>query len=180
MESYLQDHILRPLDMKDTAFVPTDIRRLASVHVRRADGLLHEVSSSFQVPTVSGSDLLYSTVRDFLTFMQMLLHDGSFMGLQVLSPTMVEFIAKNRPPALLSWRGPDVLEPWDEPRKWSADGLALVGLANTQCWLDPAKRVTGVLFTQLLPFLDARLTGTYRQFARGVYDAFSALEEQGA
>jgi hypothetical protein len=48
------------------------------------------------------------------------------------------------------------------------------GLYNTYCWIDPAKRVTGFIMTQFLPFADARALKLYGQFERGVYDALGA------
>ena len=37
-------------------------------------------------------------------------------------------------------------------------------------WLDPVKRVTGVLFTQVLPFFDPEVPKLYAALERGVYD----------
>ena len=42
-------------------------------------------------------------------------------------------------------------------------------------WLDPAKRVTGLIMTQILPFADHRAVKLYGQFERGVYDALKAV-----
>ena len=38
-------------------------------------------------------------------------------------------------------------------------------------WIDPQKRVTGVILTQILPFADDRAMKLYGEFERGVYDA---------
>ena len=42
------------------------------------------------------------------------------------------------------------------PDRRSAGSLAWAGLANTYFWLDPKKRVTGVVLTQILPFADGK------------------------
>jgi hypothetical protein len=34
---------------------------------------------------------------------------------------------------------------------------------------DPVKKVTGALFTQILPFFDARVVSLYGKFERGLY-----------
>jgi hypothetical protein len=38
-------------------------------------------------------------------------------------------------------------------------------------WIDPARKVTGLIMTQILPFADPRALKLYGQFERGVYDA---------
>ena len=38
------------------------------------------------------------------------------------------------------------------------------GIFNTYYWLDPAKRVTGLIMTQILPFADTRALKLYGQF----------------
>ena len=47
------------------------------------------------------------------------------------------------------------------------------GLFNTYYWIDPSKRVTEVIMTQILPFADPRALQLYGQFERGVYDALN-------
>ena len=42
---------------------------------------------------------------------------------------------------------------------------------NTYYWLDPSKRVTGLIMTQILPFADPRAVKLYGQFEKGVYEA---------
>jgi hypothetical protein len=48
------------------------------------------------------------------------------------------------------------------------------GLFNTYYWIDPAKRVTGFIMTQILPFADTRALKLYGQFERGVYEALAS------
>jgi len=43
------------------------------------------------------------------------------------------------------------------PAGRSAGSFAWAGLFNTYFWLDPNKRVTGTIMTQLLPFADDRV-----------------------
>jgi len=42
-------------------------------------------------------------------------------------------------------------------------------LLNCYFWIDPAKKVTGAMFTQLLPFFDARVVSLYGTFERELY-----------
>jgi hypothetical protein len=54
------------------------------------------------------------------------------------------------------------------PTGRSAGGQAWSGVANTYYWLDPARRVTGVLLTQILPFADAPVFDLFERFERAV------------
>ena len=57
----------------------------------------------------------------------------------------------------------------EAPTGRSAGSLAWAGLADTCFWLDPAKRVTGVILTQILPFADPAALGVFEQFERAIY-----------
>src|SRR6476661_1831730 len=59
------------------------------------------------------------------------------------------------------------------PAGRSAGTLSWCGLANTYFWVDPAKRVAGVICTQILPFVDPRVMSLYTQFESGVYKSIS-------
>ena len=62
------------------------------------------------------------------------------------------------------------LQPGPDGR--SAGTVSWGGLFNTYYWIDPSKRVTGVM-TQILPFADPRALQPYGQFDSGVYDALN-------
>jgi methyl acetate hydrolase len=57
----------------------------------------------------------------------------------------------------------------DIPGARSAGSLAWAGINNTYYWLDPVKRVAGVLMTQVLPFADPTVLGLLDRFERAVY-----------
>ena len=50
-----------------------------------------------------------------------------------------------------------------------APTVSWAGLFNSYYWLDPARRVAGVILTQILPFADPTVVRLYGQFERGVY-----------
>jgi CubicO group peptidase (beta-lactamase class C family) len=60
------------------------------------------------------------------------------------------------------------------PNGRSAGTLTWAGLFNTYYWIDPQKRVTGVILTQILPFADDQAVRLYREFERGVYGALQS------
>jgi len=60
------------------------------------------------------------------------------------------------------------------PNGRSPGTLTWAGIFNTHYWIDPVRRVTGVIMMQVLPFGDPRAMKVYGQFERGVYDLLKA------
>ena len=58
----------------------------------------------------------------------------------------------------------------DAPTGRSAGSLAWAGLGNTYYWIDPVKRVTGVLLTQILPFADDPVLELLAKFETAIYE----------
>jgi len=44
---------------------------------------------------------------------------------------------------------------------------------QTFFWIDPTKRVTGVLMTQMLPFFDPKVIALFRAYEAAVYQALN-------
>src|SRR5215467_4081570 len=90
LDAYFRDKIFAPLGMKDSGYVTSDEQRArqARVHQRQPDGAL--VSQPLETPFTpefwSGGGPLYSTGRDYLTFLQALLHGGGHNGARILKP----------------------------------------------------------------------------------------------
>ena len=202
LNGYLRDHIFTPLGMSDTGFVigPDQRARLVSVHARKPDGSLEPIE--FGIPQepefFMGGGGLYATARDYLAFLQMLLHGGKFNGAQVLRPDTVALMLQNHigdlEPGYMKTTAPDSSLDVDLPKlfpgaKWglsfiintkpgpagrSPGSVSWAGLANTYFWLDPAKRVAGVILTQSLPFVDPQAIKLYGRFESGVYKAIGS------
>jgi len=201
LEVYFRENIFAPLGMHDTTFLPGEGQRarLSTMYNRKADGSLE--STVFAMPRnpefFMGGGGLYSTPRDYMAFLQMLLHDGSFNGAQVLKPETVALMRQNHIGDLsvvtLKTVRPDLsgdanffpgmVQKWGlsfdintepGPAGRSAGSLCWAGLANTYFWLDPTKRVTGTIMTQMLPFADEKVLGLYAQFESGLYGALKA------
>ena len=79
------------------------------------------------------------------------------------------------PGAPLRWGLGYMLNVQPGPNGRSAGTVSWGGIFNTYYWLDPAKRVTGLIMTQILPFADPRALSLYGQLERGVYDALAAV-----
>ncbi len=59
----------------------------------------------------------------------------------------------------------------DVPGRRSAGSLAWAGLNNTYYWLDPQRKVAGVLMTQILPFADPAVLEALDAFETAAYEA---------
>lgn len=198
LDTYLKDHIFTPLGMSDTGFKigAAQRARLVGVHARGADGTLTPMP--FEIPQDPefhmGGGGLYGTAPDYLAFIRMLLNGGSLYGNRVLKPETVAVMAQNHIGALNVNKLPtamprlsnDVELYPEQDKKWglsflintqrTAEGrspgsLAWGGLANTYFWLDPTRKVGGVILMQLLPFADAKALELYAMLERGVYQS---------
>ena len=194
LDRYMKENLFEPLGMPDTGFrIGSAMRpRKASVHVRAKEGGFtatdHELNQEPEV--FMGGGALYSTVGDYLRFLQMMLGNGTLGGVQVLKPETVALMSLNsmgevscRPLKTqlpnrstdmdfvdgMKWGLTFMINPVAFPGRRSAGSLAWGGLANSYFWIDPAKKVAGVWATQLLPFYDARAVAAFEEFERAVY-----------
>lgn len=193
LEQYMQRHIFAPLGMRDTSFDPRPdwASRTVTVHARQADGSL--VPTETAPPPANrefypGGGGLFSTAPDYLTFLRALLTGGG----GVLKPQTVTLMAQNHMGALNVQKlktynpassndaefFPGMVKKWgltfminteETPSGRSAGSLAWAGINNTYFWLDPNKRVAGVLMTQILPFADPTVLGLLDRFEAAIY-----------
>ncbi len=192
---YLAANILGPLGMNSTGFKLTDTQRsrLASVHARTPDGLVVMPFELEQNPEFEmGGGGLYSTVGDYLQFTQMIMNHGTWNGNQILKAETVADMSKNHigdlttvplvpaippfsnetdfyPGMPVKWGLSFMINTQTSPEGRSAGSLAWAGLANSYYWIDPVKRVTGALATQIFPFFDTEAVDTFRKFESAVY-----------
>ena len=86
--------------MNDTAFVisPQQHSREASVHRRVPDGSLKPQPNEQQTArqAFSGEGGIYSTGRDYLTFIRMLMQSGALDGVRILRPDTVALMGQNQ------------------------------------------------------------------------------------
>lgn len=196
LDGYMREKIFTPLGMKDTGFIlrPDQQARLATVHARGADDKFTPIEFGMpQAPEFfMGGGALYSTGRDYLMFLRALLGNGKLGTAQILKPETVALVNKNNMGdlnvTLLKTAQPDLTNDAEffpgMPKKWglaymintqdvpgrrSAGSLAWAGLANTYFWLDPKKKMTGLIMTQILPFADAKTLQLLADFETAVY-----------
>jgi CubicO group peptidase (beta-lactamase class C family) len=201
LEVYFRQRIFAPLGMVDTDYVVSSAQqsRLVSVHQRQQDGSLEAIEPKDPPwrEFWSGGGGLYSTGRDYLVFLQMLMHQGRFNGVQLLRPQTVAIMGQNQigdiragvaktampersndfdffPGMACKWGLGYMLTPQPGPNGRSAGSLTWAGIFNTYYWLDPQKRIAGVYLTQILPFADPKAVALYGEFESGIYGALKA------
>jgi methyl acetate hydrolase len=196
LEVYFREHIFAPLGMHDTSYVISSAQqaRLVSVHQRKPDGSLEAIAAGDPPwrEFWSGGGGLYSTGRDYLVFLQMLLHQGRFNGAQLLRPNTVAQMGQNQigdisagilktampqrsndvdffPGIPCRWGLGYMISTKPGPSGRSAGSLTWAGIFNTYYWLDPQKRVAGVFLSQILPFADEPAVKAYGEFEKSLY-----------
>jgi CubicO group peptidase (beta-lactamase class C family) len=195
LDKYMRENLLQPLGMTDTAFKIGDAqrRRLATIYSRTPEGL---VPAGIEIPQDPefhmGGGGLYSTVGDYLKFLQMILHGGTFNGARVLRPETVATMSHHAMGNLvcnavktvapefshdvdflagMKWGLSFMINPQQMPTGRSAGSLAWAGIANSYYWIDPARKVAGVYATQVLPFFDEKAVKPFERFETAVYQA---------
>ena len=198
LEIYFRENIFAPLGMTDTGFLISSAQkaRVAPMSQREQDGTLKPMA--FEMPQrpefFMGGGGLFSTPRNYIAFLQMLLHEGTFNGARVLKPETIALMQQNHIGDLdvqtLKTTQPETSQDanlfpgmvqkwglsWDintqqGPAGRSAGSVAWAGLFNTYFWLDPSKRATGIIMTQLLPFADPEVLKLFAKFESGMYEA---------
>jgi methyl acetate hydrolase len=196
LEIYFRENIFAPLGMRNSGFLMSSAqkRRVTTMVQRQADGSLKAAPFEMnQRPEFfSGGGGLFSTPRDYMSFLQMLACGGSLHGVRVLKPATVASMFENHIGALdvveMKSVQPAYSHSFDQfpgmPHKWglsfdintsagphgrSAGSGSWAGLLNTYFWIDPARQVTGAMFTQLLPFFDERVVALWGQVEEGIY-----------
>lgn len=175
----LQDRVLGPLGMKDTAFEvrPDNTGRFASCYAATPSGGMTRTDDAKKSPYletpsfVSGGGGLVSTTADYFRFCRMLLNGGELDGVRILGRKTVELMTANHLPggkyltdmsqSLFSEAAYDgigfglgfavTLDPARSLLPGSVGEYSWGGAASTYFWIDPKEELIVIFMTQLLP-----------------------------
>jgi CubicO group peptidase (beta-lactamase class C family) len=173
---YVQEHVLGPLGMKDTAWHQPELNwsRFAAMYLRKGGALVRQDDDTTRALNFHDNKLtpgafgLASTLDDYMRFARMLLGKGTLGEVRILKPSTVELMAT------------DQLDPRVTEREW-LPGKGQVGFgmdfavrkahpanaeenrgavgeffwdgaATTLFWVDPANDLAAVYFVQTMPF----------------------------
>ncbi len=194
---YLREDLFDPLGMTSTSFKLSATQRahLAGMHARDPDGALAPMTFEVkQDPEFEmGGGGLYSTARDYLRFMRMILNRGTLDGVRILREDTVALMSRDHCPGLDCGRivaqaptlshhvdfFPGQRSGWglsfminDEPIPGgrAAGSLSWAGICNTYFWIDPTRNMSAMIATQMLPFFDPKMISTLQAFESAVYE----------
>jgi len=196
LDVFLQDRILGPLGMIDTAYFVRneDRNRVATVHSMAGQALIESPNPEADIRAgVRGDGGLFSTASDYAKFIRMFLNGGLGPdGVRLLSDESIGLMGQNhigdlrvqRQPAADSSRsrpfplgagrdrfglGFQITGSHDDSEARSAGSLGWAGIYNTEFWIDPEKGLGGVILMQYLPFYDDTAIDTLIGFEQSVY-----------
>ena len=196
LEHYLAKRLFEPLNMVDTAMVPSadQRRRTVPLHVRGPDGMWSAVEFEFPANPEfhPGGHGLSSTAGDYARLQRALLRGGELDGTRVLSEELVgemfvpqtgEIRIDHIPTAIPEasaevhlvdgqrWGLAFPLTDSEQPGMRPVGSGGWAGLWNTFFWLDPVNSITAALYTATLPFCDRGVLDVYEAFERAIYAA---------
>ncbi|MDO9287832.1 MAG: DUF1343 domain-containing protein [Thermodesulfovibrionales bacterium] len=156
LDAYCDEHIFKPLGMKDTGFRPSPSLhdRIAPTEYQYGKMLQGEVHdpAAYRMGGVAGHAGLFSTADNLSIFAQMLLSGGSFNNVQILSPLTVEKMTMPQsPPGKIALRGFgwDINAPFASNREdlFPAGSFGHTGYTGTFIWIDPVSKTYIIILT---------------------------------
>ncbi len=195
LDEFFRERIFTPLKMNDTAFFldPAKVDRLAVLYAGedhtltrapetpiKTGTLVYSSSYHYKGPRTyfSGGAGLTSTAGDYARFLQMLLNGGELDGARILKPETVQSMTTNQitgfPLTLGSIHGDrfglgfGVVTPAGKSQTpMSVGSYGWGGFFHTIFWVDPEKKLIGILMTQVFP----AATTIQPDFVKGAYEA---------
>ncbi len=199
IDRYCTEEIFEPLHMHDTVFEKNaGIKdRIAPVKIRGQDGSFSDIEFDppAQPQVYCMGQALYSTARDYIKLLRMLLCSGELDGQRILQPESVKNLMRNRigrkTVNTLQSGNPSIsnnIALYPEYRKNHSLGFIRMdlsvpgarskgaqgwaGVCNTHFWLDPIKDLASVVMAQTLPFFDKCFMDFFYKYERAVYKSF--------
>jgi CubicO group peptidase (beta-lactamase class C family) len=163
ISTYLKTNIFDPLGMEDTGYNLDELqtRRVMKLHSRNERNIVKRHEQ--QVPTsrntiYGGTHGLFSTADDYAQFCLMILHNGTWNGVQILKTETVKNIRTNHTTDLYNEPGAGfglgfsvVLNPEKMNRPGGIGQLQWGGYFSTHFFIDPEKKAIGITLTQQMP-----------------------------
>ncbi len=184
LDNYFRTHIFEPLGMNDTYFYlpASKYDRLVKVTAEGKNHKLVNSNSAFvNYPLAggtyySGGAGLSSTIKDYATFLQMLLNKGEYNGKRLLARRTVELMTTNQIGDLNLGRdkfglGFEITTAGGQSKLGISEGsFAWGGYFATTYWADPKEQLVCLLFLQQSPFSHSEITDKFRAM---VYQALA-------
>jgi CubicO group peptidase (beta-lactamase class C family) len=187
---FLDQKLLKPLGMNDTAFYLTDAQmpRLATSYSKAEGGGLEPANvwllygksptSRDRFPAPNGG--LFSTPNDYARFARMLLNGGVLDGKRYLSADAVKLMSTIQTGDLATGFTPGngwgigccvIKEPQGPTAMLSPGTFGHGGAFGTQAWIDPVAKRAYLLFVQRSNFPNADASDLRRDFQKAAVEA---------
>jgi CubicO group peptidase (beta-lactamase class C family) len=144
LDAFTRAEVFEPLGMSDTGYQPAAelCRRAVATEQRDGRWLKGEVHDprAFALEGIAGHAGLFSTAEDLAVYAQMMLQDGEYRGVRILSPRAVQVMTRGVPvPSGVRGLG------WDKQTGYSTNRGDLLtesayghgGFTGTSLWIDP-------------------------------------------
>ena len=201
LHQYIADHVAGPLGMSDVTFHPTEEQaaRMMPLYARTPDGGLIEFP--LELPPApefwAAGHGSYGSAEDYARFIRALLRGGELDGARVLNEDtlalaftdslngvpMPEGGIKSAVPELTndvpefpfaeSWSLGFHLTLEDVPGARKAGTADWAGLFNLYYFIDRASGIGAMILTQVLPFFDEQVVGTWMELEAAIYAGLS-------
>ena len=180
LESYLRTHITGPLQMDHTWFnVPDSLHHLIVSTGRRTEAGIAEQPGRAPARAESsynGGGGLFSSLNDYLTFLECILNEGSLNGQQILRKQSVELMFADQLPKLLPrenqhHHGHSVawaIQYQDNDYGRKKGSAYWSGILNSYYSIDINTGIAVVTMANILPFPDQQVLNLYKEFEKRV------------
>ncbi|HEV2352402.1 MAG TPA: exo-beta-N-acetylmuramidase NamZ domain-containing protein [Terriglobia bacterium] len=162
LDAYSDEHIFKPLGMKDTRFKPLqfpgiDRERIAPTQYQHGTtgkmlwGEVHD-PTSYNMGGVAGHAGLFSTADDLSIYAQMILNGGTLNGVRILSAAAVKKMTSPATPygkTAVRGLGWDIDSPFSSNRGelFPVGSFGHSGFTGTSIWIDPLSKTYVILLT---------------------------------
>ena len=171
LDVYTATNFFTPIGMMDTGFNPDKGRAVrCSSTVGEGKSFFRGIPqdpSARQLGGVSGHAGLFSTARDLAKFCQMLLAEGKWNGIKVISERAVRQMTApyfSRGGQVVRGLGWDIASPYSSPRGngFSETSFGHTGYSGSSLWIDPTTDTFVILLTARLEFRKTKEFGQLR------------------
>jgi CubicO group peptidase (beta-lactamase class C family) len=160
-DHYLEAHIFTPLDMHDTSFLVPESKHARVATIYRAEGekpLAAEPQRYGSATFFSGGGGLFSTIRDYTRFAQMLANGGELDGRRIVKPETIATMTTNQIGNFMAFGLIKyglgfglVFTPGASGEKQALNRYTWGGLYSTSFWVVARHNLVAVFMTQVLP-----------------------------
>jgi len=171
MADYFQENFIIPLGLTNTMFIPpTNLIKNCVPTSDSLQGIVHDPLAR-GLRGLSGNAGLFSTAEDLSKFCIMLLKNGIYNGKQILKEETVKLFTQRDSDLSTRALGWDTRENngyTSSGKYFSSTSFGHTGYTGTSIWIDPVKKLYGILLTnRVYPDDTAELT----EFRPNFYEA---------